>query len=122
MPAAVVTVIGTEAIVLLAGTVAVICPSEPTVKPVAAVAPKATPLTSAKFEPAIATDAPPLTEPFAGLSPAIVGGGRTVAETLRMKLAPYSPSNIVGTPIAADPDQVGEAVDAVGVEVAVVSG
>src|SRR5215475_2510331 len=97
----VVTVTGTLLRVLLGGAVAVIWPSELTAK-VAGTEPKLTPLTLAKFAPAITTPAP-LIEPAAGETELIVGGGKTVAEMLKRASSPVSGESV--PPTGASPSK-----------------
>src|SRR6187401_1921936 len=61
-----------------AGTVAVICVAELTVKPVAAVPPKVTAVTPVKLVPVMVTLVPPLVGPLVGLKDVTVGAADAV--------------------------------------------
>src|SRR5260370_30791689 len=70
-----------------AGLIAVICVSLTTVKCMAAVAPKKTPVAQVKPLPVIVTLVPPLAGPLVGLMIVTVGGGR-VSKELSTTLTP----------------------------------
>ena len=63
-----------------AGAVAVICVALFTVKPLAAVAPKVTPVAPLRLVPVITTLVPPALDPDVGEIEVIVGAARTVVE------------------------------------------
>ena len=82
MPLGVVTV--TSTVPVPAGLVAVIALSVTTVKLVAAVVPKSTPVAPARLVPKIVTEVPPATVPLFGLRPVTVGWAAT-ATTVSVK-------------------------------------